>query len=94
MPCLLRDFFIHISTTMQHNSALWLFLFTFTIVSLTLMFISSPVKKRAVVDIRATAEAHRDIAADLLAIYGLSGADTIASLHGIGKGAVLKVYKD
>ena len=45
------------------------------------------------VDIRATAEAHRDIAADLLAIHGLSGADTIACLHGIGKGTVLKISK-
>ena len=43
------------------------FLFTFTIVSLKLapppppprMFMSSPVKERAVVDIPATAEAHR-----------------------------------
>ena len=52
---------------------------------------SSPVKE--VVDIRATAEAHRDIAGDLLAIHGLSGADTIASLHGIGKGTVLKISK-
>ena len=41
-------------------------------------------KERAVVDIRATAAAHRDIVADLLAIFGLSGADTIASLYGIG----------
>ena len=54
------------------------------------MFMSSPVKERAVVDIRATVEAHRGIAADLLAIHGLSGADTIDSLRGIGKGTVLK----
>ena len=54
------------------------------------MFMSSPVKKRAVVDIRATVEAHRGIAAYLLAIHGLSVSDTIASLHGIGKGTVLK----
>ena len=51
-------------------------------------------KERAVVDIPATAEAHHDITADLLAIHGLSSADTIASLHGIGKGTVLKVSKD
>ena len=54
------------------------------------MFMSSPVKKRAVVDIRATVEAHRGIAAYLLAIHGLSVSDTIASLHGIGNGTVLK----
>ena len=57
------------------------------------MFMSSPVKERAVVDIRATAEAYRDIAADLPAIHGLSGADTIAWLHGIGKGTDLKISK-
>ena len=57
------------------------------------MFMSSPVKERAVVDIPATAEAHRHIAADLLAIHGLSGADNTASLHGIGKGTVLEISK-
>ena len=57
------------------------------------MIMSSPLKERAVVDIRATAEAHSDIADDLLAIHGLSGADTVASLHGIGKATVIKVTK-
>jgi len=33
------------------------------------MIMSSPMKQRAVVDIRATAEAHSDIADDLLAIH-------------------------
>ena len=56
------------------------------------MVMSSPVKQRAVIDIRATADAHRDIADDLPAIHGLSDADTIASLHGIGKATVLKIY--
>lgn len=45
------------------------------------------------VDIRATAETHSDIADDLLAIHGLSVADTVASLHGIGKATVIKVSK-
>ena len=57
------------------------------------MIMSSPLKERAVVDIRATAEAHSDIADDLLAIHGLSGADTVASLHDIGKATVIKVSK-
>ena len=57
------------------------------------MFMSSPVKERAVVDIPATAEAHLDIAPDLLAIHGLSGADNTASLHDIGKGTVLEISK-
>ena len=47
------------------------------------MFISSPVKERAVIDIRATADAHRDIEAYLLTIHGLSGAYTITPSHGI-----------
>ena len=46
------------------------------------MIMSSPVKERAVIDIRGTVESHSDIADDLLAIHGPSGADTVASLHG------------
>jgi len=57
------------------------------------MVMASPLKDRAVVDIRATAEAHSDIADDLLAIHGLSGADTVASLHGIGKATVIRISK-
>ena len=57
------------------------------------LFMSSPIKDRAVVDIRATAETHNDIADEFLAIHGISGADTAASLHGIGKATVLKVAK-
>jgi len=41
----------------------------------------------------ATAEAHSDIANDMLAIHGLSGADIVATLHGIGKATVIKVSK-
>ena len=55
------------------------------------MIMSSPVQGRAVIDIRATAEKHSDIAHDLLVIHGLSGADTVASYHGIGKASVLNV---
>ena len=36
------------------------------------MIMSSPVKERAVIYIRATVESHSDIADDLLAIHGLS----------------------
>ena len=38
-------------------------------------------------------ESHSDIADDLLAIHGLSGADAVASSHGIGKATVVKVAK-
>jgi hypothetical protein len=57
------------------------------------MIMSSPVQDRVAVDIRATAEKHSDIASDLLAIHGLSGADTVASMHGVGKSTVLIVAK-
>ena len=45
------------------------------------------------IDIRATVESHSDIADDLLAIHGLSGADEVASFHRIGKATVVKVAK-
>ncbi|MPC60869.1 hypothetical protein E2C01_054929 [Portunus trituberculatus] len=54
---------------------------------------SSPVKERAVVDIRATVEEQSDTADDL-ATHRLSGADTVASLHGIGKATVVKIAKN
>ena len=57
------------------------------------MTMSSPVKKQAVIYIRATVESHSDIADDLLAIHGLSGTGAVASLHGIGKATVVKVVK-
>ena len=57
------------------------------------MVMSSSVKERAVIDIRATVESHSDIADALLAIHGLSGADTVASFNGICKATVVKVAK-
>ena len=54
------------------------------------MIMSSPVKERAVMDIRATVEANSDIADDLLAIHGFSVADAVASFHDIGKATVDK----
>ena len=57
------------------------------------MIMSSPVNERAVIDIRATVESHSDVAYYLLAIHGLSGADAVASLHGISKATVDRVDK-
>ena len=45
------------------------------------------------IDIHATVESHSDIADDLLAIHGPSGADAVASFHGIGKATVVKVAR-
>ena len=52
-----------------------------------------PVRDRAVTDIHSTVAFHNDIASDLLVIYGLSGANTIAALHGIGETMTLKVAR-
>ena len=57
------------------------------------MIMSSPVKERAVIDIRATVESHCDIEDDILAIHGLSGGDAVASSNGIGKETVVNVAK-
>ncbi|KAK2175269.1 hypothetical protein NP493_740g01003 [Ridgeia piscesae] len=54
---------------------------------------SSLVKELGVIDIGATATAHTGIADDFLAIHGISGADTVASLHGVGKATVIKIAK-
>ena len=51
------------------------------------------VKERGVVDIGATTAAHSDIADDILAVHGITGADTVASLHGIGKVTAINVAK-
>ena len=48
------------------------------------------VQYQAMVDIRATTEAHNDIADVLLSI---NGAYTVASLHAIGKATVLKMHR-
>lgn len=53
----------------------------------------SPIHDRAVIDIDATVEKHRAIIPDLLAAHGLTGCDTVASYHGIGKGIALKVLR-
>ena len=50
-------------------------------------------KERAVIDIRATVEAHSEVEGDLLASHGHSGADTVASFQGIGKATVVRVAK-
>ena len=57
------------------------------------MIMSSPEKERAVTVIRATVESHSDIAEALLAIHVLSGADAVASFHGIGMATVVNVAK-
>ena len=51
----------------------------------------SPIRGRAVIDINATVDLHRDIIPDLLAAHGLTDCDTVATYFGIGKAAALRV---
>ena len=57
------------------------------------MIMTSLVKERAGIDIGVIATLHSNIADDLVAIHGSSGADTVASLHGVGKATVIKITK-
>ncbi|KAH3876583.1 hypothetical protein DPMN_000429 [Dreissena polymorpha] len=51
----------------------------------------SPLKEKAVIDIRKTAQKHINIATDLLSAHAISGCDTVAGYFGIGKGTVIKM---
>ena len=53
----------------------------------------SLIKERAVIDIRQTVLRNSDIVPDLIAAHALSGCDTVACYHGIGKGTVLKTLR-
>lgn len=57
------------------------------------IYIESPMKGRAVIDVDATVQENLTIIPSLLAAHVLSGCDTVASYFGIGKGVVLKVLK-
>ena len=57
----------------------------------TSVLMVSPIRSRAVIDINATVDLHRDIIPYLLAAHGLTGCDTVATYFGIGKAAALRV---
>lgn len=57
------------------------------------IYMESPLRGRAVVDIDMTIQTNLSIMPGLLAAHALSGCDTVASLFGIGKGVVLKVLR-
>ena len=62
--------------------------------SLTIpMKLQSPQSGRAVIDIAATVQKLKDIISELLPAHALSGCDTVAMCHGIGKGKMLKVVQ-
>ena len=53
----------------------------------------SPIRGRTVIDIHESVDKNRAIMGDLLAAHGLTGCDTVATHHGIGRGVVLKVLR-
>ena len=53
----------------------------------------SPIRGRTVIDINENVDKNREIMGDLLAAHGLTGCDTVATYHGIGKGVALKVLR-
>ena len=57
------------------------------------VYLESPLKGRAVIDIDATVQNNFSIIPGLLAAHALTGCDTVASHYGIGKGIVLKVLR-
>ena len=57
------------------------------------IYLESPLKGRAVIDIDKTVEKNLSIIPGLLAAHALSGCDTVAGYYGIGKGTVLKVLR-
>ena len=57
----------------------------------TSVLMVSPIRGRALIDINATVDLHRDIIPDLLATHRLTGCDTVATYFGIGKAAALRV---
>ena len=50
----------------------------------------SPIRGRTVIYINESVDKNRAILDDLLAAHGLTGCDTVATYHGIGKGVALK----
>lgn len=57
------------------------------------VMMTSPIRGRTVIDINASVDKNRTIMDDLLAAHGLTGCDTVAMYHGIGKGVTLKVLR-
>ena len=53
----------------------------------------SPIRGRTVIDINASVDKNPAIMGDLLAAHGITGCDTVATYHGIGKGVALKILR-
>ena len=53
----------------------------------------SPIQGRAVLDVCAAVEKHKDIMPSLLAAHGVTGCDTVGTFSGIGKGLAMKALR-
>ncbi len=57
------------------------------------VMMTSPIRGWTVIGINACTDKNRAIMDDLLAVHGLTGCDTVAMYHGIGKGVALKILR-
>ena len=53
----------------------------------------SPIQGRAVLDVCAAVEKHKDVMPSLLAAHGITGCDTVGTYSGIGKGLAMKALR-
>ena len=53
----------------------------------------SPIKGRSFIDINTSVDRNRTVMSNLLAAHGVTGCDTVATYHRIGKGVALKVLR-
>ena len=60
----------------------------------TVLIMEATSSERASVDIQASVKNCENVVPHLLAAHGLTGCDTVAKLHGIGKGTVIKKLKE
>ncbi|KAH3791789.1 hypothetical protein DPMN_145279 [Dreissena polymorpha] len=81
-----------ISVVADEADVFVLLLHYFVVLKLSLLvIIESPVKERAVIYIRKTAQKYIHIATVLLSAHAVSGYDTVGGYFGIGKGTVIKM---
>ena len=57
------------------------------------VYMDTPKKERKMKDINASVEKHHKIMPDLLAAHALTGCDTVAPYHGIGKLTALRILR-
>ena len=55
------------------------------------LIMSGTSSTRSVIDIKAIAAKHQNIARQLLPAYALLGCDSVSQFYGIGKGTILKI---